>query len=170
MPRQSCTSDSPRNHFYTFPVCCWTLCCSVSPTMPACVFISLYFCHTQKSAISKQFYVLTEVVLQLPEGQYSWSMKMGLETLIIKMSSNVISLAWLGGDEGHVLIRTPFSAPLTVQLWTLILLTSSSFLTFPKLPILHTKPINGTKIKQWTGSLTLVKWKKKRGEGYYHLY
>ncbi|RZS22268.1 hypothetical protein BHM03_00055014 [Ensete ventricosum] len=62
---------------------------------------------------------------------------MGLETLCMMISSNVKFEAWLGGDPGHVLIRTPLVVPDTVQFRTVTPDTSSSFMYLPRLPTLH---------------------------------
>lgn len=63
-------------------------------------------------------------------------MMMGLETLFMMMSSNVMLLALPVGDPGHVLIRSPFVVPETVQFFTVSPTTSFSFAYLPRLPTL----------------------------------
>lgn len=85
---------------------------------------------------------ITSEMLHFFEGQYSWSMIMGFETLIIEISSNVKSAALLALAPGQVFTLMPLSVPLTVQFLTVIPLTSFSFGYLPRLPILPAGHIN----------------------------
>lgn len=61
---------------------------------------------------------------------------MGLSTFSMIISPKRIPEALLAPDAGHVLIRTPFVVPTSVQFFAMNPLTSCSFRTFPRLPIL----------------------------------
>lgn len=72
-----------------------------------------------------------------PDGQYCWSMTMGFLTLLITKFWKIMDEALLGVfPAGHDLILIPFSVPTSVQFFTVIPNTSSSFAYFPKLPTL----------------------------------
>lgn len=76
--------------------------------------------------------------VQDANGQYSWSIMIGLDTLFMMMLSNVILVAaLLPGEFAHVLIRMPFVVPVIVQSFTTSPRTSCSFGYFPKLPTLQ---------------------------------
>ena len=71
------------------------------------------------------------------QGQYSWSMRIGLLTLWRIIFSKWIPEAVVEqAAEGHVLILTPLSVFLRVQFTTLTPVTSSSCPYNPRLPIL----------------------------------
>ena len=68
-------------------------------------------------------------------------MMIGLATLFMIISSKCISVAEPEvGLEGHVLILTPFVVSVRVQPITLIPDTGSSFVYFPRLPMLMPWP------------------------------
>lgn len=70
-------------------------------------------------------------------GQYNWSIMIGLVTLFMTMFVNVMLVAaLLPGELAQVLIRIPFVVPEMVQSLTTSPLTSPSFGYFPKLPTL----------------------------------
>lgn len=74
---------------------------------------------------------------QVANGQYDWSIIIGLVTLFMIMFSNVMFVAaLLPGELGHVLILIPFLVPVMVQSLTTSPLTSPSFGYLPKLPTL----------------------------------
>ena len=74
------------------------------------------------------------------QGQYSWSIKIGLPTFSIVMSSKCKSEAVPGCESGQVLIRTPFWVFLRVQPLIFTPWTGSSFGYFPRLPMLNPWP------------------------------
>ncbi|KAM1281735.1 hypothetical protein ACFX15_021860 [Malus domestica] len=74
-------------------------------------------------------------------GQYCWSMRTGLLTLTMIISSKCISDAIPSeGEAGHVLILTPLDVLVKVQFLTLIPTTGSSFGYLPRLPMLMPWP------------------------------
>lgn len=70
-------------------------------------------------------------------GQYAWSIMIGLVTLYMSMFSNVILVAaLLPGEWAHVLILMQSVVPFMVQSLTTSPLTSASSLYLPRLPAL----------------------------------
>lgn len=86
--------------------------------------------------LGKSCEVLTSEA-QVVNGQYAWSIMIGLVTLFMTMFSKVMLVAALSpGESGHVLILMPFMVPVMLQSLTTRPFTSPSFGYFPKLPTL----------------------------------
>lgn len=100
-------------------------------------------------------------------GQYAWSIMIGLVTLFITMFSKVMLVAALSpGELGHVLILMPFMVPVMLQSLTTRPFTSPSFGYLPKLPTLD---IHSTKHENldeaesniWNGSGSFLQKEKE---------
>lgn len=126
-------------------LCSWSKCHSAPLLMaPAdCLYINFWVymkprTETRNRLNMHVYTLLITLVAQDVNGQYVWSIMMGLVTLFMMMFVNVMLVAaLLPGELAHVLILIPFVVPEMVQSLTTSPLTSPSFGYFPKLPTLE---------------------------------